>query len=330
MPLPLLSAAFAALSLTLYVLLDGFDLGVGILLLFQKDEQNRDHMIDSITPTWDGNETWLIMAGVTLLAGFPIAYGILMPALYLPLIVMLLALGLRGVTFEFRIQIKRFRRYWDIVFGIGSVIAAAMQGIVVGALLQGISVRSISFNGSVFDCFSTFSCLCSICVVLVYALLGSAWLHLKGSKSLVSFSRGGVRILLPVFVILFAGTTVLSFRIQPGVMAAWHTHTSALVMCSVVMLGAAMLVEWARTEESPRISLAATMIMTAAGIIGVAALVYPNIVPFEVSIWEASSSHLSQVFLMTGVCLVAPVVLAYSFFAYWIFRGKTPQAGWEL
>jgi cytochrome d ubiquinol oxidase subunit II len=162
MPLPLLSAAFAALSLTLYVLLDGFDLGVGILLLFQKDEQNRDHMIDSITPTWDGNETWLIMAGVTLLAGFPIAYGILMPALYLPLIVMLLALGLRGVTFEFRIQIKRFRRYWDIVFGIGSVIAAAMQGIVVGALLQGISVRSISFNGSVFDCFSTFSCLCSL------------------------------------------------------------------------------------------------------------------------------------------------------------------------
>jgi cytochrome d ubiquinol oxidase subunit II len=141
MHLPLLSAAFAALSLTFYVLLDGFDLGVGILLLFETDEQNRDHMIDSITPTWDGNETWLIMAGVTLLAGFPIAYGILMPALYVPLIIMLLALGLRGVTFEFRVQIKRLQRRWDIVFGIGSVLAAAMQGIVLGALIQGISVQ---------------------------------------------------------------------------------------------------------------------------------------------------------------------------------------------
>jgi cytochrome d ubiquinol oxidase subunit II len=330
MHLPLFSAAFAALSLTFYVLLDGFDLGVGILLLFETDEQNRDHMIDSITPTWDGNETWLIMAGVTLLAGFPIAYGILMPALYVPLIIMLLALGLRGVTFEFRVQIKRLRRRWDIVFGIGSVLAAAMQGIVLGALIQGISVQGNSFDGDVFDCFTLFSCLCSACVLLVYGLLGSAWLQFKGSQSLVSFSRRSVRVLLPLFVILFLGTTTLSFKVQPGVITAWRMHALPLVACSIVMIGAILVVEWARTQASPRISLVATMIMTAAGIIGLAALVYPNIVPFKVSLWQASSSHLSQVFLMTGVCLVAPVVLGYSLFAYWVFRGKTPQAGWEL
>lgn len=330
MHLPLLSAAFAALSLTLYVLLDGFDLGVGILLLFQRHEQSRDHMIDSITPTWDGNETWLIMAGVTLLAGFPIAYGILMPALYLPLIVMLLALGLRGVTFEFRAQIGQFRRSWDIVFGIGSVVAAAMQGIVLGALIQGISVQATSFNGNVLDCFTPFCFLCSGCVLLTYALLGAAWLRLKGSERLVAFSKKAKRIALPLFAVLFALTSGLSMRVQPGIGLAWQTHPLLLTVCSAVMLCAAVVVALAGRGVSAIASLAATMVMTAAGIVGLAVLVYPNIVPFKISIWDASSSHLSQVFLMTGICLVAPVVLAYSLFAYWIFRGKTPQKGWEL
>jgi cytochrome d ubiquinol oxidase subunit II len=330
MQLPELSAAFAALSLTLYVLLDGFDLGVGILLLFQTNEQNRDQMIDSITPTWDGNETWLIMAGVTLLAGFPIAYGILMPALYVPLIVMLLALGLRGVTFEFRAQIKRFHRKWDLVFGVGSVVAAAMQGIVLGALVQGVSVQGMYFNGNVLDCFTPFSCLCSGCVLLVYVSLGAAWLQLKGSQELVSFSRGAVRVALPLFAVLFVITAVLSLRIQPGVAVVWQTRSLILASCSVIMLAAAIIIALVMNRNEPRTSLAATMAMTAAGIAGVAAVVYPNIVPFKVSIWDAASSHLSQVFLLTGVCLVAPVVLAYSLFAYWIFRGKTPQKGWEI
>jgi cytochrome d ubiquinol oxidase subunit II len=330
MNLPLFSAAFAAVALTLYVLLDGFDLGVGILLLFQKHEQSRDHMIDSITPTWDGNETWLIMAGVTLLAGFPIAYGILMPALYLPLIVMLLALGLRGVTFEFRVQVKSLRRRWDIVFGIGSVLAAAMQGVVLGALIQGISVRAEFFSGGVLDCFTPFSLLCAACVLLVYVLLGAAWLKLKGSERLMSFSRATVRKVLPLFAILFVTTAYLSFRVQPGVAIAWQMHRAFLAISGSAMLIAAVIVALVRTKNRPTTSLAATMVMTASGIAGIAALIYPNIVPFKVSIWEASSSHLSQVFLMTGICLVAPVVLGYSLFAYWIFRGKTPQTGWEL
>ena len=149
MDLPLLSAFFLAFTLTLYVMLDGFDLGVGILLLFQPAMASRDHMVDSITPTWDGNETWIIMAGVTLLAAFPIAYSILLPAFYLPVIVMLLALGFRGVSFEFRVQSKEHRRAWDVAFGVGSLVAGLMQGLILGGLMQGVTVQNQHFAGSV-------------------------------------------------------------------------------------------------------------------------------------------------------------------------------------
>src|SRR5438094_8305839 len=141
MDLPLISAVFAAFSITMYVLLDGFDLGVGALLLLQSHETSRNHMVDSITPTWDGNETWLVMTGVTLLAAFPVAYGIVMPAFYLPIIVMLLALGLRGVSFDFRYQVAgKRRRFWDIAFSVGSIVAASMQGLIVGGLIQGVAI----------------------------------------------------------------------------------------------------------------------------------------------------------------------------------------------
>src|ERR1700733_5164710 len=152
--LPLASALFATFALTLYVMLDGFDLGVGALLLAQPDETQRDRMVDAIMPTWDGNETWLIMAGVTLLAAFPIAYGVLLPAFYLPLIAMLLALGLRGVSFEFRYQVDRDRRLWDRVFAVGSIVAALAQGLIAGGLIQGVAVADGErFAGGVLDVF---------------------------------------------------------------------------------------------------------------------------------------------------------------------------------
>src|ERR1700757_1265805 len=151
MDLPLLSACFLAFTLTLYVMLDGFDLGVGILLLFQPANPSRDHMVDSITPTWDGNETWIIMAGVTLLAAFPTAYSILLPAFYLPVIIMLLALGFRGVSFEFRVKSEHYRRRWDIAFALGSLVAAFMQGLILGGLMQGVTVQDQRFAGSVLD-----------------------------------------------------------------------------------------------------------------------------------------------------------------------------------
>src|ERR1700739_553693 len=218
MDMPLLCAGFAALSLTFYVLLDGFDLGVGALLLLQSHERSRDHMVDSITPTWDGNETWLIMTGVTLLAAFPIAYGILMPALYIPIIVMLLALGLRGAAFEFRAQMKRYRRRWDVIFAIGSIAAACMQGLILGALLEGISVEGSTFSGSVFDCFRPFSVLCAICVLAGYVVLGSCWLEYKTSALLHGFSARALRIALLLFLFTFGFVGVTSFSVSPGLL----------------------------------------------------------------------------------------------------------------
>jgi cytochrome d ubiquinol oxidase subunit II len=329
MDLPLLCAGFAALSVTLYVLLDGFDLGVGALLLLQPHEKSRDHMVDSITPTWDGNETWLIMTGVTLLAAFPVAYGILMPALYIPIIVMLLALGLRGVSFEFRAQMKAYRRRWDGIFAIGSIVAACMQGLILGALIDGVSVDGVAFSGSVFDCFRPFPVLCALCVLEGYVVLGGCWLQFKTSDLLHGFSVRTLRIALPLFLLTFFVVAGLALFVQPGIRTALLTKPLLLGTVSCALLIAASILFHSIGKRPDVRPLAAGMVMIACGIAGLAILLFPTVVPFRVSIWNASSSHLSQVFLLTGAIVVTPVVLGYSFFAYWVFRGKTPEKGWD-
>src|ERR1700730_10819158 len=183
MDLPLLSALLLVFALTMYVMLDGFDLGVGALLLAQRDEQARNRMVDAIAPTWDGNETWLVLAALTAFAGFPGAYSILVPAFYIPGIVMLLSLGLRGVSFEFRHNSATSRRRWDVVFAGGSLLAALAQGVVVGGLIQGVDTDIDSFGGSPLDTFSPFCVLTGVTVVVGYATLGVGWLSLKGEEA---------------------------------------------------------------------------------------------------------------------------------------------------
>jgi cytochrome d ubiquinol oxidase subunit II len=203
MDLPVVSACFLAFALTVYVILDGFDLGVGILLLFQPAAASRDHMVDSITPTWDGNETWIIMAGVTLLAAFPVAYSVLLPAFYLPIILMLLALGFRGVSFEFRVQSKQYRRRWDVAFAVGSLVAAVMQGLVLGGLMQGVTVQNQHFAGSVLDVVRPLPVISGLALAFGYAVLGGGWLKLKSSVSLQAFANRSIRVSAAVFAILF-------------------------------------------------------------------------------------------------------------------------------
>src|SRR6266550_5033004 len=176
MDLPLVSACVLAFALTMYAILDGFDLGVGILLLCQPAAASRNHMVDSITPTWDGNETWIIMTGVTLLAAFPTAYSILLPAFYIPVILMLLALGFRGVSFEFRVQSDRHRHAWDVAFAIGSLVAAFMQGAILGGLVQGVTVQNQQFAGSVLNIVRPLPLLSGITLPFGYAVLGGGWL----------------------------------------------------------------------------------------------------------------------------------------------------------
>src|ERR1700733_6837407 len=329
MDLPLLSASFLAFTLTLYVILDGFDLGVGILLLFQPAKAARDHMVDSITPTWDGNETWIIMAGVTLLAAFPIAYSILLPAFYLPVILMLLALGFRGVTFEFRVQSKGHRRAWDVAFGVGSLVAALMQGLILGGLIQGVTVQNRHFAGSVLDIFRPLPITSGITLLFGYAVLGAGWLKLKSNVSLQHFASRSLRICAPAFAALFGIACIYAARIQPGIRAQWASHGTALACLIGLFAIAAGMLTTVSGKNRPALPFLLGLSLFVVGISGIALIAFPEIVPFSVSVWDAASSPASQRLVMIGAARVTPVVLAYSAFAYWIFRGKTPEDGWE-
>jgi cytochrome d ubiquinol oxidase subunit II len=329
MHLPLFSACFMAFALTLYIFLDGFDLGVGILLLFQSDPASRDHMVDSITPTWDGNETWIIMAGITLFAAFPIAYSILLPALYLPIILMLLALGFRGVSFEFRVQTTRHRRKWDVAFAIGSLVAAFMQGLIAGCLIQGIKVRDLRFNGSVLDVLHPLPVISGVTLAVGYTVLGGGWLRLKSNLLLQEFARRSLRVSASVFAVLFGVACLYAAQIQPGVRSQWALHPIALsCLLGLFAIAAGSLAVLAERVRAA-ILLILGLFLFVVGISGLAWIVFPNIVPFSVSLWDAASSSTSQEFVLMGAIIVTPVVLGYSAFAYWIFRGRTPEKGWE-
>ena len=329
MDLALVSASFLAFALTLYVILDGFDLGVGILLLFQPAMASRDHMVDSITPTWDGNETWIIMAGVTLLAAFPIAYSILLPAFYLPVILMLLALGFRGVSFEFRVQSENYRRRWDVAFAVGSLVAAFMQGLILGGLMQGVTVQNQRFAGSVLDIVRPLPIMSGITLLFGYGVLGGGWLKLKSNLSLQAFANCSIRVSAPLFATLFCIACIYAVKIQPSIRSQWASHGIALA-CLVGLFGIASGTLTAQTEKTrPALPFLLGLLLFVVGISGIALIVFPDIVPFSVSLWDASSSSASQAFVIVGAAFVTPIVLAYSAFAYWIFRGKTPDKGWE-
>jgi cytochrome d ubiquinol oxidase subunit II len=329
MDLPLLSACFAAFAITLYVLLDGFDLGVGVLLLFQKSDVARNHMIDSITPTWDGNETWLVMAGITLFTAFPIAYGIIMPAFYIPIIVMLLSLGLRGVSFEFRVQMKKLKHRWDFVFGVASLIASLMQGLIVGGLLQGVQIEGQRFSGHVTDVFHTLPLVTSVALVFGYAVLGSGWLIFKANIVIQKFARGCIRVASISLTVLFCVGCAYAASVQPGVHSAWIVHAIPLsaILILFILVGGGVA-----TGTSFGVSVLPFtfgLLLFLLGISGLSLIFFPNIIPFRMSLWDAASSPASQRFLLTGASLVTPMVLAYSAFAYWVFRGRTPEKGWE-
>jgi cytochrome d ubiquinol oxidase subunit II len=331
MDLPLWSAIFVAFALTLYVLLDGFDLGVGTLLLLQPDERVRDVMLDSIVPTWDGNETWLIMAGVALLAAFPVAYGVLLPAFYLPLIAMLLALGLRGVSFEYRVEPRARRRRWDAVFAFGSVVATLAQGLVLGGLIQGVSVERGWFTGSPLDVFSPFGALTAATLLVGYSLLGAGWIHLKGESETREFARRQLKRLAPLFAGIAVATCLVAAHLQTGVSTAWARHGVVLGGVSAIFLLAAIRLAYAAGKErflGDGEAFAIGLVMTACGVVGLGVAIFPDMVPFRVSLWDASSGTASHVFLLIGAVIVTPMVLAYSAFAYWVFRGKTPKDGW--
>jgi cytochrome d ubiquinol oxidase subunit II len=330
MDLPLLSALFLVFALTMYVMLDGFDLGVGALLLAQRDERVRNRMVDAIAPIWDGNETWLVMAALTLLAGFPGAYGILLPAFYIPVILMLMSLGLRGVSFEFRHNSKTSRRRWDVVFAGGSLVAALAQGLIIGGLIQGVDTDLDSFGGSPLDTFSPFCLLTGVTVVAGYATLGVGWLRLKGEDATRAFARRHQRWLPVAFLGLTIITGVIAASMQPHLTVSWRDHRIALSFCLLAFSGCALGIVWfaRRDDADDRIGFGLALAMMFSAVVALGLSFFPYVVPFRVTLWQAASPASTLEFLLIGALVVTPVILAYTTFAYRVFRGRTPAEGW--
>lgn len=313
--------AFAVLT---YVILDGFDLGIGILFPFARSEQDRSTMMNSIAPIWDGNETWLVLGGGGLFAVFPLAYAVVMPALYMPIILMLLALVFRGVAFEYRWRTVRWKRVWDAGFFGGSVLATMMQGVALGALVQGIEVADRAYAGGWWDWLTPFSVMTGAALVVGYALLGATWIILKTEDGLqAQMRRYAFGLAIGTLALIGLMSLLTPFQ-NPVYYERWFTFPSAAL--SVMMPGAILVTVWllftglARGKDLQPFLASLTLFVLCFAGIGVS--FYPNIVPPALTIAEAAAPDSSLKFTLVGAAVLIPLILAYTAYAYWVFRGK--------
>ncbi len=322
--LPVVWFGIIGFGVLMYVLMDGFVLGIGVLALFAEDDRQLDHMMNTAAPIWDGNETWLVLGGAGLLAAFPKAYAVMLSALYLPVLLMLIALVLRGVSFEFRFKATTSRHIWGVCFAVGSIAAAFAQGLMLGAIVEGMPLQGGKYMGSPFAWFSPFSMLTAVAVVFGYALLGSTWLIMKTDAALQNVAFALTRPLVLV-VVAFMGlvSTWLPF-LRSEVMARWFEGGNFLWLSPIPVLAIANAV-WLwravvrRANYAPFI-LAQTFFLL--GYIGLMLGMWPNLLPPDLSIWEAAAPPSSQGFVLVGTLIMLPAVLGYTWWSYSIFRGK--------
>jgi cytochrome d ubiquinol oxidase subunit II len=325
-------AGLLGTAVALYVLLDGFDLGIGILFPLSPEEEQRDQMMNSVAPFWDGNETWLILGGGGLLVAFPLAYSIIMPALYLPVVIMLLALVFRGVAFEFRWVAKPRHTLWDAAFSGGSIVAALMQGVILGGLLQGIVVVNGAYAGGSFDWLAPFPLFTGLATVAGYALLGAAWLVMKTEGEVAERARGHARMLLLVLLLAMAVVSVWTPLMFPRIWERWFAWPNILYLSPVPLLTAiAFALCWrgleTRHDTMPFLSAVALFLL---GFVGLAISNLPYLVPPSVTIWQAAAHPSSQMFMLVGTLVLLPIILGYTAFVYWTFRGKVrPGEGYH-
>lgn len=323
--LPVIWFGVIGFGVLMYVLLDGFVLGLGILAPFAKDEHQLDHMMNTAAPIWDGNETWLVLGGAGLLAAFPKAYAVVLSALYLPVLLMLIALIFRGVAFEFRFKARRSKPAWGAAFALGSMLTAFAQGVILGALVEGMPLREGKYVGGAFDWFSPFSMLTGVAVVFGYALLGSSWLILKTEGPLQATARWLTRPLVLVVVAFMGLVSAWLPFLDSRIMARWFEGANFLWLAPVPLL--ALLNAWALWRAAMHEGRdAAPFLLTlgffALGFVGLVIGIWPNIVPPALSIWEAASPPSSQGFVMVGLIVLLPMILGYTWWSYRVFRGK--------
>ncbi|HET9715669.1 MAG TPA: cytochrome d ubiquinol oxidase subunit II [Pseudolabrys sp.] len=312
------------LAVFYYVVFDGFDLGVGILYGFVRDDSDRSIVMNSIAPIWDGNETWLVFGGLGLLAAFPLAFAIIIPAVYFPILIMLLGLVFRGVAFEFRFKHAGLRRFWDRAFAGGSAVATFSQGVVLGTFIQGFQVDGRHFAGSSFDWVTPFALLTGVALMFGYGLLGAGWLILKTEGQLQDWARRAARICLVAVLVAILAVSIWTPLANADIARRWFSWPSIVFLSPVPIITALLAIgEWHalmhRHELTPFLGAVGLFLMS---FIGIAISLWPMVVPFHYTLWESASSQSTQAFLLIGTLLLVPIILMYTAWSYWVFRGK--------
>jgi cytochrome bd ubiquinol oxidase subunit II len=337
--LPLIWAAILAVAVFLYILLDGFDLGVGILFPFAEKDEDRDVMMNSVAPFWDGNETWLVLGGGGLFAAFPMAYAALMPAIYMPIGFMLIALIFRGVAFEFRFKAQGTgRRLWDQAFHWGSVVAAFSQGLILGALVQGITLENNRFAGGMFDWLTPFSFVTGCALIWGYALLGSGWLVIKTEGRLLEWCRRAGIVSASVVLLMIVVVSLWAPALEAEVATRWGLNYpdvdwGRLMFWSPIPILVAIafwqLIRGFRGDGvyGPYLWSALVFLL---GYIGLMVGIYPYLVPYSLTFEQAAAAPNAQGLLLVGTVILLPIILGYTAYVYWVFRGKvTADAGYH-
>ena len=336
--LPLIWAGLIATAVLLYVVLDGFDLGVGILFPFARTKADRDVMMNSIAPVWDGNETWLVLGGGGLLAAFPAAYAVLMPAFYLPVLLMLAGLILRGVAFEFRFKAQdRGRRFWTQMFAAGSLFAAFAQGLILGGFIQGVTVEDGRFAGGAFDWLTPYTLLVAVGLVVGYALLGGAWLMMKSVDQLHGDARRWTATAAGGVAVLLAAVSLATLFQHPQLAARWGWDGGFdlgrfLPLSPVPLLGLVglLVIAWGLRSRSHRWPFVGALLVFLSGYLGLAAGFFPYVAPYALDFRQAAAPDNALGLMLVGAVIALPLILAYTAWVYWVFRGKiTPESSYH-
>ena len=324
--LPVIWAGLIGTAVALYVILDGFDLGIGILFPFARTERERDQMMRSVAPFWDGNETWLVLGGGGLWVAFPGAYAVIMPALYIPIIVMLLALVFRGVAFEFR-TVSRSKTWLNVAFSVGSALAAFAQGVILGGLIQGIPVKDGSFAGGALVWATPFAVLCGLAMIAGYGLLGACWLVMKTEGAVAARARRQARVLLGAVLCFMAVVSIWTPLSEPRIAERWFALPNFLFLWPVPVVTALVAYAlWrgleAGREVTPFLGAIGLFLL---GYLGLVISNFPYLVPPSLTVWDTAAAAASQVFMLLGTLFLLPMILGYVVFIYWLFRGKVRE-----
>jgi cytochrome bd ubiquinol oxidase subunit II len=332
MDIAVLWAFIIAFAVFVYVVMDGFDLGLGMLFPLFPKKADRDVMMNSIAPVWDGNETWLVLGGGGLMAAFPLAYAVLMPALYTPMIAMLIGLIFRGVAFEFRWRTTRERNLWDIAFAAGSLLAALAQGIALGAILQGVHVEGRHYGGGWWDWLTAFSILTGVSVAVGYALLGATWLVMKTEGELRDEAYRLSWWLLFAMLGAIGAVSLATPFLDIEYARRWFAWPNIVLTAPVpiAVAGVTVLLLRSLANKQDYRPFFLTLALFGLSYAGLGISIWPYIVPRSITIWQAASPKDSQIFMLFGVAVLVPMILGYTSWAYYVFRGKVkPESGYH-